>query len=250
VGARDEVLGRVHATLGPESQAPPGRRDDGTDAALAADAVVERFVEHLDDHRASVHRTNSVELPSILADIIDARGHRRVVVPPALDDTWLIALYDRMQICSDIARHSTRELQTFDAVITAAAAAIADSGTIVLDHGGDQGRAELTLVPDHHLCVVRVDQIVQTEPEALDRLDPTRTLTFISGPSASPDPDPGRGEGQHGSRALDVINDPLPFGRHEQHGSRALGVINDPLPFGRLEQHGSRTLEVIVLDEG
>jgi L-lactate dehydrogenase complex protein LldG len=230
VSARDEVLGRVHATLGPESQAPPVRRDAGTDANLDACAVVDRFVERVDDHRASVHRTTSVELPSILADIIDARGHRRVVVPPALDDTWLIALYDRMQICSDIARHSTRELQTFDAVITAAAVAIADTGTIVLDHGGDQGRAELTLVPDHHLCVVRVDQIVRTEPEALDRLDPTRTLTFISGPSASPDSDPGRGEAQHGSRTLDVVHDPVPVGHHEQHGSR--------------------TLEVIVLDEG
>jgi L-lactate dehydrogenase complex protein LldG len=205
VSARDAVLGRVRAALGPDPQAPPIPRAYLAVAFLDAEAVVERFAERVDDYQATVHRTTAEELTTTLASIIDAHGHRRVVVPSALDDTWLVALYDRLQICSDIARLATSELDTYDAVITAAAVGIADTGTIVLDHRGDQGRRALTLVPDHHLCVVRTDQIVQTVPEALARLDPTRPLTFVSGPSATSDIELYRVEGVHGPRTLDVI---------------------------------------------
>jgi L-lactate dehydrogenase complex protein LldG len=205
VDLRGDDLGRVPATA--QRQPPPPTATVASVAAGSLDAValVDRFTARITGDRTSVHHTTAYELPRTLSSIIDDHGCRRVVVPMALDDTWLIQLHDRMQVCSDIARFSDGELETFDVVITGAGAAIADTGTILLDHRRDQGRPALTLVPPHHLCVLRTDQIVSTEPEALARLDPSHPVSFVSGPSPTPEVDRGRFGVVRGPRTLDVI---------------------------------------------
>ena len=90
-------------------------------------------------------------------------------------------------------------------MITTCTVAIAQSGTIVLDGGPGMGRRILSLVPDYHLCVVRAEQIVGSLPEALEKLEPTRPLTFVSGPSATVDIEMVRVRGVHGPRRLEVI---------------------------------------------
>ena len=102
-----------------------------------------------------------------------------------------------------------RVVDAIEAVVTTCAAAIAETGTIVLDHTAGQGRRALTLVPDLHVCLVRADQIHADVPAAVGALrasvEAGHPLTWISGPSATSDIELDRVEGVHGPRRLHVI---------------------------------------------
>ncbi len=127
------------------------------------------------------------------------------MAPPGLPEDWLTEV-SGVEVRPGGGEMPVRELDTVDSVVTGCALAIAETGTIVLDGGPDQGRRRITLVPDHHICVVRApEQVVDSVPQALPRLDPTRPLTWISGPSATSDIELDRVEGVHGPRTLDVV---------------------------------------------
>jgi L-lactate dehydrogenase complex protein LldG len=114
-----------------------------------------------------------------------------------------------LNIVGDEPALASAELDTVDAVLTCAVVAIAETGTIVLDHTAGMGRRTLTLVPDLHVCVVTADQVVGDVPEAVARLSASvkagRPLTWISGGSATVDIELHRVEGVHGPRTLCVV---------------------------------------------
>ena len=155
----------------------------------------------LTDYKATVRRTAPSQLAAAIGEALTERGARRVVVPPGLD---LPALPAGVEAVAD-AQFTPAELDTFDGTITAAAVAIAETGTIVLDGSPDQGRRAISLVPDYLLCIVRASQVVALLPEAITRLRPDRPQTWISGPSATVDIEFERVEGVHGPRTLEVI---------------------------------------------
>lgn len=195
--ARAEVLGRIRRALGDRPVPEAVRRDYRRAGTLGSPELVDLLVDRLVDYKALVRRCAPGDLPGTLAAALAERGAARVVVPPGLPWELPGAVPD--------AGATAAELDRLDGVVTACAVAIAETGTIVLDASPDQGRRAITLVPDYHLCVVRVDQIVQTVPEAVARLDPTRPLTWISGPSATSDIELHRVEGVHGPRTLEVV---------------------------------------------
>lgn len=193
---RAEILARVRAALSataPDPEpvpAPPGARPDD---------VVAHFAERVADYRATVVRCAPADVGAAVAGALPAGA--RVVVPPGLPAEVRAALND--PVVDD--GLPAAELDRLDAVVTGCRLAIAETGTIVLDHQPDQGRRALTLVPDRHVCVVRADQVVADVPEAVAALDPTRALTWISGPSATSDIELDRVEGVHGPRHLHVV---------------------------------------------
>jgi L-lactate dehydrogenase complex protein LldG len=133
-------------------------------------------------------------------------GLRRVVVPAALPVAWRPR---ELEVIEDRGLGAI-ELDAIDGAVTGCAAAIAETGTLVLDGQGRCGRRLLTLVPDHHICIVSVDQIVELVPEAIAAVAPAvrehgAPITLVSGPSASSDIELSRVEGVHGPRHLLVL---------------------------------------------
>ena len=88
---------------------------------------------------------------------------RRMVVPAGLAAEWLPV---GVEFVVDEGM-AAAELDGVDGVMTASTLAIAETGTVVLQNVAGQGRRAVTLVPDYHLCVVRVEDVVETVPEAM-----------------------------------------------------------------------------------
>ncbi|HEX5142650.1 MAG TPA: lactate utilization protein C [Mycobacterium sp.] len=199
--ARTEVLGRIRSALASAPPDPGPVPRDYHRESLTGTADIDRFVETVSDYRAQVRRIT----PELLADTVAAllAPGARLVVPADVPPDWLSGL----DFLSDdpASPLSVSDLDGADAVVTGCAVGIGATGTIVLDGGRTQGRRALTLVPDHHICVVFTDQVVDTVPQAFAALEPTRPLTFISGPSATSDIELNRVEGVHGPRTLDVL---------------------------------------------
>ena len=209
--ARDAILARIRAANG--AAATPAE----TDAAYAslprpyrrahhdpaATDVVALFAERAADYRAVVERVPEAGLPGAIAAAV--AGVTSLVVPDGLPEDWLAGLAPGTRLVRDEPPLSAAELDRTFGVVTGCAAAIAETGTIILDHGPGQGRRALTLVPDFHLVVVRADQVAADIADALARLDPARPHTLVSGPSATSDIELIRVEGVHGPRNLHVL---------------------------------------------
>jgi len=208
VSARDEILARVRTALGDRPTPEPTRRDYRTaDRApeLAPEELLDLLVDRLVDYRALVRRCAPDEVAGTLATALAERRARRVLVPDGFPQAWLAEAEAGVERVGDDPPLPAAELDRLDGVLTTCAVAIAETGTIVLDAGPGQGRRALSLVPDYHLVVVTAGQVVTTVPQGVARLDPTRPLTWISGPSATSDIELTRVEGVHGPRTLEVV---------------------------------------------
>jgi L-lactate dehydrogenase complex protein LldG len=242
--ARDQILARIRAAnraaahpgahpSGPSGPSSPAagqhaERDADADAAYealsrgylrahhdpAGHDIAALFAERAADYRAVVERvpeSGPAALAAAVAGILATRAAAApgpFVVPDGLPAGWLAELPSGITLARDEPPLAAAELDQMSGVVTGCAVAVAETGTIILDHGPGapgQGRRALTLVPDFHLVVVREDQIAADLADAFARLDPARPHTLISGPSATSDIELIRVEGVHGPRNLHIL---------------------------------------------
>lgn len=208
--ARSEILRRIRVAKGGTSDAATAgaawdrvSREYNRAPALEAEALIGLLEDRLRDYDAHVVRVGRSDLADAVAKMLATRGKRRMVIPAGIAAEWLPAGFE---FVPDDGMSSTA-LDAFDGVMTGSTVAIAVTGTVILQNVPGQGRRAVTLVPDYHLCVVNAADVVETVPQAMERLRDTAelTTTFFSGPSATADIEMTRIKGVHGPRHLDVI---------------------------------------------
>jgi len=209
--AREEILGRIRSALAdvPATERPgdvPVERDYRRRGKLGAEARIELLAERLRDYHAEVRTVAPDRVGEAVAEACGQWGLTEVVVPPELEAAWRPP---GVEVVEDRGLDPA-ELDRIDAAVTGCAAAIAETGTLLLDGRGASGRRVITLVPDHHICVVTVDQVLESVPEGVAALAPAviddhAPITLVSGPSASSDIELSRVEGVHGPRNLLVL---------------------------------------------
>lgn len=209
--ARAETLARIRAAL---ADVPAAERAGDVPVAREYrraddrphDELVTLFAQRVGDYRAVVQRVAAAGLPEAIGNACAEQQVRTLAVPTGLPADWLPA---GVEVVPDEAL-TADDLDRIDGALTGCAAAIAETGTIVLDGGALSGRRALTLVPDHHICVVRAEQVAGQIAEALADVAAAVTeqrvpITLVSGPSATSDIELERVEGVHGPRHLTVL---------------------------------------------
>lgn len=209
MSARDEILGRIRAALGPAAPPSPDSSakfsvDDGPPDQPGA--LVARFVERVEDYRATVTRADTEDLREVVAAICGRHGVATLAVPDGLPEAWVPAGVAALPADAT----AIRALANVDGVLTTCLLGVAETGTIALDGGPGQGPRVATLLPDLHICVVEATRIVPgvaelTEAMATAVREHGRPLTLVSGPSATSDIELDRVEGVHGPRRLEVV---------------------------------------------
>ncbi len=213
-GSKSAMLGRIRSALGVDAaqtaardslrqhewqQIPREFRRKGTLPLPERISLLQAILKH---YGATSYLSQTANVAATVLRILGERGKKKLVAPDEFPREWIPA---GIEILRD-AGLSNETLDKIEGVLTGCTVAIASTGSIALASGRD-GRRSLTLVPDYQLCVVRQDQIVEFIAEALELLQPLKTLplTFFSGPSATVDIEMTRVQGVHGPRMLDVV---------------------------------------------
>ena len=195
MNAKTEIMDRLRASLQDAPAAPQVPRAYRRTSARAAAEVRDMLIDRLLDYRATVHSASVAELPTVLAELVSGP----VVLPAGLDRGWLPSVAEAAEVADPLEAAC---------VVTSSTVSCAETGTIILTGQPAEGRRELSLIPDHHICLVPEETIVELFPEAWDRVAAAGLggpITLISGPSATSDIELERVEGVHGPRRLDVV---------------------------------------------
>jgi L-lactate dehydrogenase complex protein LldG len=206
--AREEILHRIRTALPAEPEPVTIPRAYDRVGLLDHEAKIELLIDRLVDYDTEIlHAATETEIPNAIARALNNANEQRAITPAAFPTAWLPAGFEILLDPEGDAALTKGQIEGIPAVITTCESAVASTGTIFLVHGGAQGRRIVTLLPDHHICILQHDQVVELLPEALAAVRPkaTAAITTISGPSATSDIEMTRIRGVHGPRRLTVI---------------------------------------------
>jgi L-lactate dehydrogenase complex protein LldG len=192
MNSRETILGSIRSHL---AASPPGNPVQSVflpEPTPQATSLVDAFkqnVEAVDGHCLVVQTEE--ELTRILKDF-----GGRIATSDA-------PLWNRLGFAS-----SNSNIFEIDVGITTAQAAIAETGTLVLDSARERNRL-ISLVPPVHVAIVDSSSIFSTLAEALAFIHQDGTIspvvTFITGPSRTADIELTLAIGVHGPQELYVI---------------------------------------------
>ena len=192
MSSRETILGSIRSHLAARPPYDPSESVFAPASPPTA-SVVDLFkqnVEAVDGHCVVVQ--DEEELTRILNNF----AGRRIAISDA-------PLLNRLGIAP-----SNSNLFEIDVGITTAQAAIAETGTVVLDSSRERNRL-VSLVPPVHVAIVDASSIFQTLGEALAFIHQdgniSAAVTFITGPSRTADIELTLTVGVHGPRELYVI---------------------------------------------
>jgi L-lactate dehydrogenase complex protein LldG len=216
--ARDAIMQSIRAYLAESASivhdhSPPQPVSTNPINAVADNgdmSLQQRFCERLESvggHCLITHDEDEVAqaLANVVAGLQDDGLGKRI----ALSDAPILSGLTRGIGASEITvGPSASDLFGYDVGITTAQAAIAETGTLVLEAEKEQHRL-ISLLPPVHIALVRSRDIYPTIADALKRLrgeeQMSRAITFITGPSRTADIELTLTVGVHGPKELYVI---------------------------------------------
>ena len=216
MSARENILGRIRASL---------RRTDSDGAAARARARIDAHAlsprPSVKGDLAALFRTNAVKLLSTVAEVT------HLCEVPATEAAYLRAHNLPMQaVCwpeiaaldwaaSGVRMESRPARRSYDSDlvgVTGVFCAIAETGTMMMRSSGNTPPAT-SLLPETHIAVLNLSQIVPSMEEAWQRLRYTygpgpfmpRAVNFVSGPSRTADIEQTLTLGAHGPYRVHII---------------------------------------------
>ena len=156
--AKEDILARIRTSLADAPVAPEPQRNYRRVSHLNQEQTIEMLVDRLIDYKANVFEATEANIADVIAERLGETSH--YVVPVGLNRQWLPEDTPTRTCFTDSGSTlepgalTVHQLDAVDAVVTSSTVSCAETGTIFLNSNQDEGRRAISLVPDHHICVV------------------------------------------------------------------------------------------------
>ncbi len=213
--AREAILGSIRSHLA--ASAPFDEREhtvhpensvilsNGHHPSLSPLDSFKQNLEAVDGH--CVIAENETQIALALTEIISNLRGKHIAISDHPEVERLLYLTD-LEIEELGIAPSASDIFRFDIGITSAQAAIAETGTLVLNSENERHRL-VSLVPPVHIAIVDASRVCATLGEALSLLRQSKevspAVTFVTGPSRTADIELTLAIGVHGPQELYVI---------------------------------------------